>query len=76
MDASLREELLSVIQGLIDGRFGTEKEVDEKVAFLQEHVPSGDVVDHVYFSDEGDTAEIMFRKMMAAGPIILPDLSA
>lgn len=73
---TLRDKLIRLVTKLVNVDYeGGEKEGDAIVREIETMVPAAEVIDLIYYGDDEDTPETLADKMLAARPIILPDLS-
>lgn len=73
---TLRDTLIRLVTKLVNVDYeGGEKEGDAILREIETMVPAAEVIDLIYYGDDEDTPETLADKMLAARPIILPDLS-
>lgn len=73
---TLRDKLIRLVTKLVNVDYeGGEKEGDAILREIETMVPAAEVIDLIYYGDDEDTPEALADKMLAARPIILPDLS-
>jgi hypothetical protein len=65
-----KDEVILLIARLMNGE-GTEKEADEMISVLKQHVPDPNVSNLIFWSDEEYTPEEIYEKAMSYKPIQL-----